>query len=152
MTDPVDVVARTLDGEAEGCGALGMQAVANVIANRVKHPRWWGNTFLGVCMAPYQFSCWLPGPDRVRIEALTADGNHWFQTAQALAKAAIAGTLPDITSGADSYFAIGSEVPHWAARATPVYSDKWHHFYRLELAAPSGEPEAANGSVHAVPA
>lgn len=37
----VDVVARTIWGEARREGATGMQAVACVIANRVAAPGWW---------------------------------------------------------------------------------------------------------------
>jgi len=62
--EEVDVLARTLYGEARGEGLLGLEAIANVIMNRLKISRkktngyWWGNSIVGICRKPYQFSCW----------------------------------------------------------------------------------------------
>lgn len=133
--NPTDVLARTLDGEAEGCGVRGMEAVACVVLNRVRHSGWWGSTIASVCLAPYQFSCWLPGPDRTRIENLPAN-NAWLMIATSIAARAVAGTLADITNGADSYYAKSMHTPPaWAAKAALVYEDGWHRFYRTETAA-----------------
>ena len=59
----VDVLARTIWGEARGEGKEGMEAVASVILNRTEIAKrldgyWWGNTIIQVCQKPYQFSCW----------------------------------------------------------------------------------------------
>ena len=40
--DQADIMARTIYGEARGEGQRGMQAVANVIMNRVKAGSWYG--------------------------------------------------------------------------------------------------------------
>ena len=56
--DDIEVLARTLWGEARNQGPYGMQAVGEVIANRVADQRW-PSTFAGVCQQPKQFSCWL---------------------------------------------------------------------------------------------
>jgi N-acetylmuramoyl-L-alanine amidase len=133
--DPTRTLALTLDGEAEGCGVSGMTAVACVVLNRVKHAGWWGSTIASVCLAPYQFSCWLPGPDRTRIEALPAN-NAWLMIATSIAARAVAGQLADITNGADSYYARSMHTPPaWAAKAVLTYEDGWHRFYRTETAA-----------------
>lgn len=133
--NPTDTLARTLDGEAEGCGVSGMTAVACVVLNRVRHSGWWGSTIASVCLAPYQFSCWLPGPDRTRIEALPVS-DPWYGIAQSIAARAVAGTLADITNSADSYYAKSMHTPPaWAAKAALVYEDGWHRFYRTETAA-----------------
>ena len=56
-----DILARTLFGEARGEGLVGQIAVAWTIRNRVedgKAKSWWGEGYAGVCLKPYQFSCW----------------------------------------------------------------------------------------------
>ena len=132
--DPIRTLALTLDGEAEGCGVAGMTAVACVVLNRVRHAGWWGSTIASVCLAPYQFSCWLPGPDRTRIEALP-DSNAWFAIARSIAAKAVGGQLVDITNSADSYYARSMHTPPaWAAKAVLTYEDQWHRFYRTEAA------------------
>ena len=61
----VDVLARTIWGEARGEGFAGQVAVGWAIRNRVEadlgndgKPDWWGEGYVGVCKAPWQFSCW----------------------------------------------------------------------------------------------
>jgi len=51
----IDVLARTLWGEARGEGPAGQVAVAWTIRNRVNDGRaksWWGEGYTGVCKAP----------------------------------------------------------------------------------------------------
>lgn len=132
MTDSTQmVVARTLWGEARGTGAAGMTHVANVICNRVAKPGWWGRDFTSVCLAPYQFSCWLEtDPNRAKLEAVTEE-DPWFAIAMGIADKAIAGTLPDATGGADSYYALSMKhPPAWSRLALRTFSDGWHVFYR----------------------
>lgn len=139
VTPEVDVMARTLDGEAEVGGALAMRAVACVIMNRVNNPRWWGTTVESVVKAPYQFSCWLPGVDCSRIEALGLN-DPWYVVAVGISQEAIAGQLIDITNGADSYYAKSMKVPPpWAATAVLTYQDAWQRYYRTELPAPTAK-------------
>ena len=56
----IDIVARTLFGEARGEGPLGMRAVAHVIRNRVRDKRW-RDTYAEVCLRSKQFSAWNRG-------------------------------------------------------------------------------------------
>lgn len=151
FTNPVEVVGRTIYGEARGTGMTGMHRVGNVIVDRARNPRWWGNTPLDVCLDPWQFSTWdarLPGQPEdanylATINATTEDG--WFAIAMHLAEQAIAGTLSDLTQNADSYYAIRIAAPSWTKRATHTMSDGWHSFWRVELGAPqSGLPKARN--------
>jgi N-acetylmuramoyl-L-alanine amidase len=145
MLNPaVDVVARTAWGEARGCGMSGMQAVINVIQNRAKHPRWWGGDMISVCTEPYQFSCRnQDDPNAVRLMTVTRS-DPWFTIALSLAQRAADGKLPDITNGADSYYARSLPTPPgWAARAQTVYSDRCHIFCCVELPGPSGAAHAA---------
>jgi N-acetylmuramoyl-L-alanine amidase len=115
-----DILARTLVGEARGEGNQGMTAVCNVIMNRVAKPGWWGTDVKGVCLRPWQFSCWNVGdPNRSFILNLATD-KAIYQVAHIIAQKAIDGDLPDITNGATSYYASSMTTPPaWAAGKTP---------------------------------
>src|SRR3546814_13540556 len=72
----IDVLARTVWGEARGESVRGMEAVASVVVNRVRRAiarggYWWGNDVVGVCLRPCQFSCWADGdpnrPEKRRV-------------------------------------------------------------------------------------
>ncbi len=142
MADDIDVLARTIWGEARNQGREGMQAVANVIANRVNtdlgndgRPDWWGEGWAGVCKRPWQFSCWNEGdPNRAKLEAVTARDPQ-FARALDIAGQAVAGTLPDLTGGATSYHTIRPAAaiwpPKWAAEMTETVRLGAHVFYRL---------------------
>jgi len=54
----VDILARTIYGEARGQGILDRMAVGAIIRERVLRPGWWGKDWEGVCKHPWQFSCW----------------------------------------------------------------------------------------------
>ena len=148
-TDPVDVLARTIWGEARGDGRLGMVAVAACILNRAKHPRWWGHDVLSVCLQPWQFSCWnADDPNLPKMQQVDGEDVQ-FAMACDIARAAIAGVLTDPTRGADSYYDIRmAEPPNWAVRAVQTVVVLHHRYMRVELAAPSGEPDAPPVSRH----
>jgi N-acetylmuramoyl-L-alanine amidase len=127
--DDADILARTVCGEARGEGITGMHAVANVVMNRVVHPRWWGHAVKEVCLKPYQFSCWLVGdPNRAVILNLDETFSI-YRDALTIAQQACDGTLPDVTSGATSYFAKGTPEPKWAAGKTPCAVIGAHLFF-----------------------
>lgn len=133
MTDPIDILARTICGENRGGGAKGMTSVACVILNRAANPRWWGNDITSVCLAREQFSCWNEGdPNRAFIQNLTSQDQS-FLVALGIADDAVNGRLADITNGADSYYAAGSPVPSWAAGQTPTAEIAGQLFFRIEL-------------------
>ena len=149
MTDPeknaeiyrreleIDVLARTIWGEARGEGTTGMQAVAAVVMNRLKHARarggyWWGDDIIEICQKPYQFSAWnKDDPNFEKISAVT-DNNLQFATAKRLARRAVYGVMDDPTNGATHYHAIGV-TPLWSHREKPVAVIGRHIFYRLEV-------------------
>jgi spore germination cell wall hydrolase CwlJ-like protein len=131
----VDVLARTLWGEARGEGPQGMEAVASVILNRVKVAEskgkyWWGNDIISVCQKPYQFSCWNRSDANYRqLQAVTEKDIH-YATALRVARRAVVGTLPDTTGGATHYHA-KSILPDWAAGQKPTVTIRNHIFYKL---------------------
>ena len=132
--DALDTVARTLWGEARGEGLAGMIAVANVIANRVANPGWWGKTWVEVCRKKWQFSCWLPS-DPTHGPMLRADRrNPAFRVAMGVAQRVINGVLSDTTAGADHYYNPKSvPEPKWARGRKPVAVIGAHVFYRIGL-------------------
>lgn len=129
----VDILARTLWGEARGEGDTGMHAVANIVMNRVKHPKWWGHSVTSVCLMPYQFSCWNDNdPNLPKIRAVTS-ADKQFMIALRIASTAVAGKLPDITKGATSYKVTSLPWPHeWGAWRQPLVVIGAQSFYDLE--------------------
>jgi N-acetylmuramoyl-L-alanine amidase len=131
----IDVLARTLWGEARGEGDAGMQAVACVVLNRVavtqeKGTYWWGHNVIQVCQKPYQFSCWNRADTNFRKLQAADETDLYFATALRIARRALAGTLDDITNGATHYHA-KSVTPYWSRNETPAAVIGNHVFYRL---------------------
>lgn len=123
-----EILAKTIWGEARNQHYEGQQAVANVIMNRVKLNGWRGGDVRSVCLKPFQFSCWNKSdPNRPKIMEVT-DADPIYKQCLDIAGAAIAGTLPDIIGGSDSYQVIGSGA-YWAKGLTPVAIVIDHEFY-----------------------
>ncbi|HEY8962945.1 MAG TPA: cell wall hydrolase [Alphaproteobacteria bacterium] len=131
----VDVLARTLWGESRGQPKGGMEAVANVVLNRVAVARerggfWWGNDIISVCQKPFQFSCWnADDPNRPKLIAVD-DSNIHFATALRIARRAVNGRLSDNTNGATHYHA-KYVSPVWAKNKKPSAVIGDHIFYQL---------------------
>jgi spore germination cell wall hydrolase CwlJ-like protein len=98
-----DILARTLWGEARGEGLAGQIAVAWTIRNRVndgKAKSWWGEGYAGVCLKPYQFSCWNKNdPNYPYLSGAKPIPLKQFAQAQRAADLVISGQEPDITRG-----------------------------------------------------
>lgn len=128
----IDIMARTMWGEARGEGTGGMLAVGLVIYNRAASPRWWGKDIISVCHAPRQFSCWnVADPNHAVTLAVTPADNQ-FAEALDLAAEIIVGGKFDITMNADHYHA-DYVNPAWAKGRQPVAIIGRHRFYRLEI-------------------
>jgi len=135
QTAELDIMARTVWGEARGEGYAGMQAVANVIMNRRKvseltpyNKDWWGETITEICLAPKQFSAWLVGdPNRALAMAVTP-ADLQFRMAQEICIKAIGGFLPDLTYGAVNYHA-NYILPSWANPSRRTAAIGNHVFY-----------------------
>ncbi len=130
----VEVLARTIYGEARGELVRGQEAVAAVVLNRVRRARdrggryWWGSSIEEVCRKAWQFSAWNPNdPNREKVENVTAD-NRIFQTCLRVARRAVSGTLKDPTYGATHYHVKGVQ-PAWSRRRAPCAEIGRHQFY-----------------------
>lgn len=127
LVDQQYYLALTMYGEARGEGARGMQAVGNVILNRVKKGGWYGASVKNVVLKSYQFSCWNSG-DPNREVMLTATPEK-LATANAIAGQLLAGQLEDITGGATNYHA-DYVSPSWAKKMTKTVKIGRHIFYK----------------------
>ncbi len=131
----IDILARTLWGEARNEGTAGMQAVACVVLNRVNTARefggyWWGNTIIEVCHKAYQFSCWNKTDPNYRKLIAVTDENIHFATAKRIARRAVLGFIDDPTYGADHYHTRAVK-PYWSRGKTPTNVIGQHVFFKL---------------------
>lgn len=132
----IDIMARTIWGEARGESLAGKEAVANVILNRLKRAQqrgsfWWGNSIEEICKKPYQFSCWNANdPNFAKIQNVD-DSDPQFAICQRIARRALNGVLSDNTFGADHYHSTAI-LPKWALEKIPVATIGHHVFYKLE--------------------
>lgn len=132
----LEIMARTLYGEARGEPWRGKIAVAWVIRNRAEtdlgrdnRPDWWGEGVAGVCLKPWQFSCWnTADPMRPKIEAA---GSLKLADCLRACFAVLTDEEPDPTEGATHYFADYIPEPHWAKGRTPTTVIGRHRFYRI---------------------
>jgi spore germination cell wall hydrolase CwlJ-like protein len=125
----IDLSARVTWGEARNQGIAGMQAVLNVMRNRMLDPRY-PSSLAAVATQKWQFSAYNESdPNRAQLDAVTDDDAEFAQAVE-LAARAVQGTLPDITGGATHYHHTSLPAPYWTAGAevTTVLGD--HIFYR----------------------
>lgn len=133
MTE-IEILARTIYGEARGEKIKGKEAVASVIMNRVKKARarggmyWWGSTIKKVCLKPWQFSCWNKNdPNRLKILNVNKlDMN--FQTCLRISRRAVAGELKDQVDGSTHYHS-KKVNPLWSRGRMFTTEIGRHHFY-----------------------
>lgn len=131
----IDTLAKTIWGEARGEGNRGLQAVANVIINRVniaqkREKYWWGNDIIQVCQKPYQFSCWNRSDKNYPHLIKLNETDKIFVQCLNIAYVAYNKKLPDITDGATHYHAKNIK-PYWAKHERPTKIIGHHHFYNL---------------------
>ncbi len=107
-------LARTLYGEARGESRIGIEAVANVIMNRVR-TKLRGTTVSEVCLARQQFSCWnLNDPNRAKIRNLQRNDNAESRLCFEIAEAAVRPGFPThVTANTRHYFANYIRPPNW---------------------------------------
>jgi spore germination cell wall hydrolase CwlJ-like protein len=133
----MDTLARTVWGEARGEHLLGQVAVAWVVTNRVIVARkdrakflWWGDRLQAVCLAPNQFSAWLPTDPNFEQLKATHLGVASFERAYGLAALVIGGSIADPTNGSTHYFADSIPAPSWTHAMDPRAKIGAHNFFR----------------------
>ncbi|AOE64227.1 cell wall hydrolase [Pseudomonas corrugata] len=130
-----DILAGTLWAEARGEGQVGQIAVAWAIRNRVEDEKaksWWGEGYAGVCLKPYQFSCWNKNdPNYPFLIGVKPIPPRQFAQALRVAELVIVGREPDLTRGATHYYATTmAKPPVWAAKATRTLRLGSHIFFK----------------------
>ena len=140
MTTPVyrealDVMSRTVYGEARGEGWLGKIAVCHVILNRVKLDGWMGHSIEDVCLKASQFSCWNDDdPNRAKCEAASLDDHAQLRECLAACAAACFDLVSDPTSGCTHYMTVMRREEgwphHWGEPREPDIRIGTHFFYR----------------------
>ncbi len=131
--EDIDIVARTLWGEARGENYQGRLAVAWVVRNRAtKSPAYnWPNTPKGVCLQPWQFSCWNENdPNLSELKQVTTQ-DPIFKECLAIAKFVLTGDIADPTLEADHYYASWIKTPPWAVGKKVTATIGQHRFYKL---------------------
>lgn len=131
----VDVLARTIYGEARGELYGGKVAVGCVVRNRIRFdlwgdakPDWWGEGYEGVCWKPWQFSCWNDGDPNHALVRRVAAIDSVFAHCIAIADNIIMGEIGDTTHGSTHYHTLHAK-PKWAIGHTPVTQIGGHFFY-----------------------
>lgn len=129
VSHEVDLLARTIWGEARGEDTAGMTAVANVIMNRLNSGKF-GRTIEEVITQPYQFSAWnINDPNRALMLAVD-ESDPQFALALSIARAAAADALPDVTNGADHYHT-KDVSPYWSVGHQAIAQIGNHQFFKL---------------------
>ncbi|MTI10177.1 cell wall hydrolase [Curvivirga aplysinae] len=133
----VETLARTIWAEARGEGPDGMMAVACVILNRWRDPKWWSrdenddivdDTVEAVCRDPWQFSCWNKNdPNLPKLLAIDLSDQH-FKAAFDIAYRCCFEDIIDLVEGSKHYHT-KSISPDWAKGKFPVAHIGHHLFY-----------------------
>lgn len=128
----LDILTRTVWGEARGESEKGQVAVAWVIKNRVNQPKWWGKSYISVCKKPWQFSCWnADDPNYPFMMGRKMIPVEQYQACEEAVKKALYGDK-DPTKGATHYYnpkAVKTE-PKWVEGATLTVTIGAHKFYK----------------------
>lgn len=138
MTDQ-DALTLTIWGEARGEPIEGKLGVAAVMRNRFLTHYRGAQSYVDVCTAHAQFSAWTDEAAQMQQEEdiLTGDPTLAHHSDPALrlcweiAKATIAGALPDPTHGANHYYAVSIPSPSWATGVSPMASLGQHRFFNV---------------------
>lgn len=99
----IDILTRTMLGEAAGEGSTGLAAVAHVLVNRALDGGYGGNTLESVALAPKQFSAWNKGAGGNNPSKWDPNGQT-YQQARSIAIDVLSGHHTDPTNGATHYY------------------------------------------------
>lgn len=132
------VVAMTIWAEARAELIEGQVAVGCVIRNRLLMPQRFSGTWKEVCLARWQFSCWIPQGGEANYQMLMArceaglrEQKPWPAQALWIAQGIISNAVSDRVSGATHYFASWLKPePKWSVGVEPVAVIGTHRFYK----------------------
>ena len=127
LDEAITCLARTIDWEAKGEGHAGMEAIANVVMNRLSH-KGFPNTICEVVKQGHerracQFSWWCDG------RSDDAEDEKAYAMAKEIARKALNRQLTDRTGGA-LYFHHRRVTPKWSAEYIKTVELGEHIFYK----------------------
>jgi N-acetylmuramoyl-L-alanine amidase len=131
------IMARTLYGEARGEPEVGKIAIAWVIRNRAEadlnddgKPDWWGEGIAGVCLRPWQFSCWNSNDPNHKVIVDAGWGTPGFDVCLKVAAGVLGDLLADPTKRSTHYFNPSIvKTPAWARNRVHVAHIGAHLFF-----------------------
>lgn len=127
-SEDIDIMARTIWGEARGEILEGKVAVALVIRNRAEKGGWWGDSITKVCLKPWQFSAWNQNdPNREKLLQVTIEDDDFKKCLYATALV-LGHIVPDFTQGSTHYHTLKIS-PKWKEGKTEVITIGNHAFY-----------------------
>jgi len=127
LDDAITCLSRTIYWETRGEGAAGMEAVANVVMNRLGH-KGFPNTICAVVRQGHeqgacQFSWWCDG------RSDDAEEDNSYAIAKEIARKALNRQLTDRTGGA-LYFHHRKVTPNWSNEYVRTVEVGEHVFYK----------------------
>ncbi len=132
-SEDLEILAKTLWGEARGEGRTGMEAVAAVVLNRLSKRYRGCDSIAEVCLDPKQFSCWNANdPNLPLLERIDWRPDEAYEMARSVATLALSGQLNDPTRGARHYVARSLPLalrPKWLDQKSPCAVIGRHEFY-----------------------
>jgi spore germination cell wall hydrolase CwlJ-like protein len=88
-------------------------AVAHSVMNRVKSPKWWGDSLGAVIAKKWQYSS-MAAPGDPNLIAYPLPQDLSFQDALYAVNKVLNGTEQNPVPGADSYYSVDIPAPAWA--------------------------------------
>jgi N-acetylmuramoyl-L-alanine amidase len=127
----IDILARTIMGEARGEPYEGKVAVGRCIVNRWRLKRWFAAaTIQETAELPWQFSCWnLNDPNRAKILDASYD-KPALRNCMRAAMDALDGKGPEWLPGCTHYHADYIAPPNWAQGQAPAGKIGRHLFFK----------------------
>jgi N-acetylmuramoyl-L-alanine amidase len=135
---PAQCVGMTIWAEARAEMIEGQVAVGCVIRNRVLLPKRFSGEWKDVCLAKWQFSCWIPQGGlqnyqllMTRCESSMKGETPWPAQATWIAEGIISGALNDRVAHATHYYASWMKTPpKWSVGVNPVAVIGVHRFFK----------------------
>ena len=129
----IDILARTIFGEARGESAVGKKAIACIVLNRYKARKWFsGSTIAETCQfcvkgsKYHQFSCW--NEDDPNCKRIKNASDVELAECREIAEKFVDGVEKDFLCGACHYHALGVN-PAWAKGKKADFLIGHHLFY-----------------------
>lgn len=123
----IEILAKTIYGEARGEDIAGKKGIACVIMNRFKSKKWYaGKTIADTCLKKYQFSCWNDNdPNKKILDTISIER---LGDCYDIAYNAVHGHQPDIVLNSTHYHTKDVK-PKWAENKKPILQIGNHLFY-----------------------